>query len=1153
MLADMTATELLSQLRHLDVRLWLDGDRLRFSAPKGAMTSALRSELATCKEEIIAFLRRAGAAADAVADAVVGAAPMASTPRTGELPLSFSQERLWFLVEFEPDTPAYNIPQAVRLRGRPHVPALQASLDEIMRRHEALRTTFAAVNGRPLQTISPPTGLPLLLVDLVELPAPERETNAMRVAAAVAAEIFDLITGPLVRTVLLRLAADEHVFVLNIHHIAFDRWSLGVFLREMAALYAAFTAGAASPLPAPVYQYADFAQWQRQWLQGEVLASQTAWWRQQLAGAPPMLQLPTDRPRPTVRTANGAKHSVHLPAALTQGFAALSSRYRVTTFMILLAAVKTVLYRYTGQSDLSVGTFIANRNRPEVEDLIGFFINTLVLRSDLAGDPDFPTLLARLREVTLRAYAHQDLPFERLLEELQPSRQMSFSPLFQVMLVFQNTPPVTVALPGLEASRLNIEGIVWANFDWTLWLWEEDEELVGYIDYNVDLFDPTTFLRLLSHLRTVLAGITADSQRRLSELPLLAPAERQQLLAAWNDTRTDRRREPSIQQLFEAQVLRSPAAPAVVCGSDRRLTYRRLNDRANALAYRLQRAGVGPEVCVGIFAERSPAAVIGTLAVLKAGACYVPLDVTYGTQRLHQLLATARIRVLLTEQRLAAQLPAHEAEVVYLEEVAAAEEGESAANPVPRASAAHLAYLIYTSGSTGRPKGVMVSHGSLVNAYLAWEEEYRLRQTATTHLQMASFSFDVFTADLVRALCSGGCLVLCPRELLLSPPELYALMRAQAVDSAEFVPAVARGLMHYLTETGQSLDFMRLLVVGADVWFVHEHERLRALAGPGTRCINSYGLSEAAVDSSYFEGSAAALPADAAAPIGRPFPGTRIYILGRHLQPVPAGVFGQLCVGGHGLARGYHAQPDLTAEKFLPDAVSGAVGERLYVTGDRARYLPDGNVEFAGRIDQQVKIRGFRIEPGEIEAMLDEHPAVAQAVAAAWKDAPGGTRLVAWVVLRGESAGLGGELRAFLKARLPDYMVPAVFVEIESLPLLPSGKVDRRRLPFPEGDRPELGRELIPPRTPLEEALAEIFIGIIGIERVGVVDNFFELGGDSLLATQAVSRIRDTFEIELPLRTFFESPTIAELALAIEHKLVDLVEQLGAQEIEALL
>jgi len=1139
--SSMSTFEFLSRLRQLDIRLRAEEGQLRFNAPKGALTADLRAELTRRKSAILALLRTAGAPGSGSIERRVG---------EGELPLSFSQERLWFLVEFEPGTTAYNLPEAVRLAGRLDAAALEASLREMVRRHEALRTTFTAADGRPIQVISPRAELSLPVVDLRRLAADRREAVAGRLASELAATPFDLTRGPLIRTYLMRLGEADHAFLLNIHHIVFDRWSMGVFLTELPAVYGSFLRRRPSPLAEPALQYADFASWQRRWLRGAVLESLLAYWRRQLGDAPPVLRLPTDRPRPAVRTDRGAKHAAALPAALVGALRKVSSDHGVTLFMTLLAAANVLLHRYTGQRDLSVGTFIANRNRPEVERLIGFFVNTLCLRTVLTGNPELAAFLRQVRDVTLGAYAHQDLPFERLLEELRPEREMSYSPLFQVMLVLQNTPAPALTLPGLAVRRWEVEVGVWANVDWTMWLWEgEGGWLDGYLDFNADLFDATTLRRMLGHWRTLLAGIVARPGAPLSELPLLTAVDRHQLLVAWND-RGAERRGVCFHRLFEAVAERTPDAVAVIAG-ERSLTYGELDDRADRLAHRLRELGVGPDVVAGIFVGRDPEMVVGALGVLKAGGAFLPLDVIHTRERLRYLLATARAPVALTQAHLAAELEGFGGEVVVLDD-AAAFAAASESRPRNAASPAHLAYVIFTSGSTGQPKGVMISHDAAVNAYLAWAEAYRLRQDVRRHLQMASFSFDVFVGDMARALCSGATLIICPRETVLVPAELWELMRRQRIEGAEFVPAVIRGVMRCLEERAEILDVARVIAVSSDVWYLQEYRELRRLAGPATRAINSYGVTEVTVDSTYFEGDVAALPGDAHVPIGRPFSGTRIRLLDVNLRAVPSGVPAELCLGGLGLARGYLGQPALTAEKLVPDPLGDAPGERLYRSGDLARYLADGNVAFLGRIDTQVKIRGFRIEPAGIEVLLGEHPAVRDAVVVARHDGPGDPRLVAYLVVGDSSPPTGGELRRYLRERLPDYMVPSAFMVLEALPLTSNGKVDRLRLPAPDHGRPELEGEIEAPSTPIEEALAEIFRALTGIEQVGVNDSFFELGGHSLLATQAVSRIRETFEIEVLLRAFFESPTIAELGLTIEERLIARVEALTEQEIEAL-
>ena len=1052
-------------------------------------------------------------------------------------PLSFAQERLWFLDQFEPNSPFYNIPTAVRLTGRLDVVALQQALNEIVRRHESLRTTFATLDREPVQVISPALTLDLPLLDLRDLPQPEREARALHLATEEAKSPFNLSRGPLLRATLLRLEKQEYLMLLTMHHIVSDGWSMGVLVNELTTLYDAFSSGQPSPLPELPIQYADFAHWQREWLQGQVLESQLDYWKQHLDSSVGILELPTDYPRPAVQTSRGATQSLELSGRLLKALKALSQDQRVTLFMTLLAAFQTLLHRYTGQHAISVGSPIANRNRAEIEGLIGFFVNTLILHTDLSGDPTFRELLARVRQVTLEAYSHQDLPFEMLVDTLQPERDMSHTPLFQVMFILQNVPVKAQELSTLNLRQVDVHSGT-STFDLTLSMSEGANGLAASMEYSTDLFGAATIARMLQHFQTLLEGIVANPDRHISQLPLLTQTERQQLLVEWNATTTGYPQDPCVHQLFETQSEQTPGAVAVVVPSTDlkrrdRLSYRELNRRANQLAHYLQKRGVGPETVVGVCLDRSLEMIVAVLGILKAGGAYLPLDPMYPQERLAFMLKDSQVSILLTQGQLAAGLPIPGRQVVCLDTGWETIARESDENPTSSTTAGNLVYMIYTSGSTGQSKGVMIQHRSLVNAYLAWKDAYQL-QPSNAHLQMANFSFDVFSADLVRALCSGAKLVLCPRELLLSPRPLYELMRRENIDCAEFVPAVLRGLMQYLDESGQHLHFIRLLACGSDSWYAREYRHFLRFCGPQTRLINSFGLTEATIDSSYFESATLDLSADQLVPIGRPFANMRLHILDTHLQPVPPGVPAELYVGGLGVARGYHNRPELTAEKFVPDPFGDEPGACLYKTGDRARYLPDGNIEFLGRMDNQVKIRGFRIEPGEIEAALGKHPAVGQAVVLAVEAAPGDRRLAAYVVPARQPAPTSGELRRFLQQALPDYMVPSAFVLLDTLPLTPNGKIDRQVLPAPEWSRQVLEGEYVAPRTPVEEVLAGIWARVLSVEQVGVHDNFFELGGHSLLATQLVSRVRKAFEIDLPLRTIFESPTVATLAEHVE-------------------
>ncbi|MFO7587518.1 MAG: amino acid adenylation domain-containing protein, partial [Gemmatimonadota bacterium] len=917
-----------------------------------------------------------------IADAV----PSAADEEVYVFPASYAQQRMWFLDQFEPGSAFYNIPTALRLEGRLDAESLERAINEVVRRHEALRTTFAAVDGRPVQVVVPDLCLPLRRVDLAGRDDADRE--AARLTEEEARRPFDLANGPLLRATLVRLDAGRHLLLVTMHHIVSDGWSIGVFVNETAVLYEAFRLGRPSPLPELPIQYPDFAEWQQNWLRGEVLERQVAYWRDVLAEPPPpVLELPTDRPRPAVQTYGGASTSRRIRRPLTDAINELSRREGVTPFMTLLAALQVLLSRYTGQLDFCVGTPVANRTRHEVEGLIGVFINTLVLRADLSGELSFRDLLRRVRDVALGAYDHQDVPFEMLVDALQPERDMSHSTLFQVMFILQNAPGRAVDLPGLRLAPVETDTGS-STYDLTLSMAEEVEGYDASVEYNTDLFDRPTVDRFLEHFDTLLAAAVGAPDVRITELPVITERERHRQLEEWNRTeRTFPESGMTVVELFEARVDADPEAVAVVTpagspgGVEERVTYAELDARANRLADLLRSRGARREVPIAILLEKSCDLIAATLAVLKSGAAFVPLDPTYPTERIRSVLAGSGTPLLVTRSEIAVGLDAP-CDVLHLDAAGDDLRARPETRPGVASGPDDLAYLIYTSGSTGTPKGVMVEQGSLVNAFLAWKESYEL-QPREAHLQMASFGFDVFCGDFVRALCSGGTLVLCPRDLLLSPDSLHALIERESVRVAEFVPAVLRALVDQLEEVGRDLSSMRLVACGSDAWYVSEYERFRRACGPDTRLINSFGLTEATIDSCWFEADRMDLPADRLVPIGRPFANNRLYVLDACLQPVPVGVKGELFVGGLGVARGYHGDPDLTARRFLPDPFARTPGARMYRTGDAARYLPDGNIEFLGRLDFQVKIRGFRIEVGEVEGRLLEHSAVRQAVVSA--------------------------------------------------------------------------------------------------------------------------------------------------------------------------
>ncbi|RKH11042.1 amino acid adenylation domain-containing protein [Corallococcus sp. CA053C] len=1354
------------------------------------------------------------------------ASSSSAVPGTREafvFPCSFAQRRLWFLHQFDPASSVYNIPSPMRITAPLDLAALRSALNELVRRHEALRTTFTTVDGEPMQVVAPTQAVDLEVIDLRSVPAEQRESESQRLVFIDAQRPFSLTDGPLLRTSVLRLGDADFVLLLTLHHIVADGGSMGVLFRELGVLYTAFSRGQSSPLPELPLQYADFAHWQRQLLQGEVLEGHLSYWRKQLSGAPELLELPADRPRPAVQSFHGGTHLLTLDAWLYDSLRVLGQREGTTPFMTLLAAFKVLLSRYTGETDIVIGSPIANRTRAELEGLIGLFVNTLVLRTDLSGDPTFRELLGRMREVTLGAYSHQDLPFEKLVEELQPSRKLSHNPLFQFMFVLQSAE--RHANPGASgggAPPVNVTTGT-AKFDLTLSVMETGRGAQALFEYNTDLFEAATIARLVEHFQRLLEAIIQEPDRRLSDLSLLGEDEREQVLVEWNETAVERPRDIALHRLIQAQALRTPDATAVVAG-DERLTYRELMARAHRVAHWLGKQGIGPHPLVGVCMERSPEMVVALVGILVAGGAYVPLDPEYPRERLAFMLEDAAPPVLLTQARLAASLPEGRTRVVCLDtlgpELALCPDASPDLPTVPE----QPAYVIFTSGSTGRPKGAINTHAGVTNRLLWMQEEYPLGGSDRV-LHKTPTSFDVSVWELFGPLIAGATLVLAKPGGQRQPDYLIPLIIEQGITAAHFVPSLLRVLLEH-PECGRCTTIRRVISSGealpADLE-ARFHSRLG-----GAELLNMYGPTETAV-----EVTAWACPpggSGGSVPIGRPISNTQIYLLDARLQPVPIGVPGELYIGGVNVGLGYLRRPTLTAERFIPDPFGGVPGGRLYRSGDRARFRPDGNIEFLGRLDDQEKVRGFRIELGEIEAVLRGHPAVAEAAIVTREYAPGDKRLVAYFVpdpkrastlralLRYQREGLLGDasltelpnglavlqrsqgeaafvyrevfedaaylrhgitlddgdcvfdvganiglftlfvgqrvkgarvyafepiprvfdvlklnaglydgdvrlfnlgladaarhetftyyphlsilsgrkadakaerevalayersrsrepaearqvleevvterlrtepvrcelktlsqvmreagveqidllkidversehdvllgiaeedwsrirqvvvevedtdgalarirtllerhgyqvaaeqedalretrtwlvyatragaarrraevesvdagprwhgpeqlrsdLKRHLAERLPDYMVPALFVPLEALPLLPNGKLDRRALPPPEDQLPGLGNvAYVAPRNPTEEHLAQLFRELLRRERVGIHDHFFESGGHSLLATRLLSRIREAYRITLPLRRIFETPTVEGLARAL--------------------
>jgi amino acid adenylation domain-containing protein len=1036
-------------------------------------------------------------------------------------PLSFAQQRLWFFEQLTPGNFTYHIVAGVRLTGTLEARSLDRSLNELVKRHEVLRTAFKTINGQPVQAIASNLEFKILEIDLRSLPETERDREVERLIAAEAKLAFDLSQAPLLRAKLLQLSDSNWVLLLSTHHIISDAWSVGIFIQELATFYQAFCTGKPSALPELSVQYADFASWQRQWLQGEVLETQLAYWKKQLGGNLSVLNLPTDRPRSAVQTFRGAVHKFTIPKAIAEEIAQLSQREKATLFMTLLAAFKTLLYRYTGQEDILVGSPIANRNRREIEELIGFFANTVVFRTNLSSNPTFKELLGRVREVALGAYNHQDLPFEKLVEILQPERDLSHNPLFQVFFSLRNVPTSQIKLPGVTLSSLEIERKT-ARVDLALDLEEGLEGINGTLEYSQDLFDASTARRIAGHFLTLLESIAANPEQRLSNLPILTKPEQQQLLFEWNNTQSELPKNQCVHGLFEAQTERTPDAIAVVFDGEH-LTYRELNRRANQLAHHLKNLGVKPEIPVGILVDRSLEMVVGLLGILKAGGAYVPLDPAYPPERLVFMLEDAEVAVLLTQALLVESLPKHQGRIVCLDTDWEIIERQSEANLISEVKLDNLAYVIYTSGSTGTPKGVLGTHRGTVNRCF-WNPYPFIEEDICC--QKTSLSFVDSVWEIFAPLLHGLPTVIIPDRGVKDINQFLQTLSKQNVTRLVLVPSLLRAILDSFPDLDRRLPQLKYWICSGETLPMELGQQFREQM-PQRVLINLYGSSEVAADVTWYD----ATHCVEKVPIGRPIANTQVYILDAQKQPVGIGVPGELYIGGAGLARGYLNRPELTADRFILNPFSDEPSSRLYKTGDLARYLSDGNIEFLGRIDHQVKIRGFRIELGEIEAAIGQHPALRETVVLVREDNPGDKRLVAYIVsnsaLKTQDSELINDLRCYLKQKLPQYMMPSAFVLLESLPLTTNGKIDRRSLRAPDINRAEFESNFTEPRTPDEQLIAEIWAEVLGLERVGIHDNFFELGGHSLLATQAISRLREAFQVEVPLRSLFESPTVA--------------------------
>ncbi len=1028
---------------------------------------------------------------------------------------SFGQERLWFLDRLAPGNAAYNIAVAVDLAGPLDAATLEKAINEIVRRHETLRATFEAPEGDLLQVIAPQLTVPLRVVDVEATADDERDVEIRREAS----RPFDLARGPLVRTTLLRTDACSHILVLVIHHIISDAWSINVLLEELATVYGAFAAGRPSPLKPLAIQYGDFALHQRRELD-DVGESQMAYWREHLSGPPPVVELPADRPRPSVQSFQGAVESMTLDEKLTASLAKLGRTEQASSYMVLLVAFKVLLGRYASLTDVSVGTGIANRDRAEVQRLIGFFVNTLLLRTDLSGEPSFREALGRVREVVLNAHANGDLPFERLVAELQPKRDLGRQPIFGISFVYLSRPLPSFKLGDVCASSREIPTGT-TKFDLTFFVFDEPAGARVIAEYSTDLFEPTTIRRLLASYRTLLQSIVEDPDAPVGRLDLLAPAQRDELLTQLTDTETVYPREASLQTLFEAQVERTPQATALIDGPQQR-TYAELNARANRIAHRLTALGVGSGVPVALALDRSALLIEAILGIVKAGGVYVPLDLDAPVERLAFMLNDTGAKVVLGRRPWLDRLGETEATVIGLDENDP-NDREPETNPPVTASGGSTAYVMYTSGSTGRPKGIEIPHRSVTR--LVINTDYVTLGAGERIAQASNASFDAATFEIWGALLTGACLVIVPREVVLSPKALSAAIRDQGITTLFVTTALFNRLA---AEPQRPFGPLRCLLFGGEA--VDPGSVRRVLQeDPPKRLVHVYGPTEGTTFTTSYEVREVAEDAKTV-PIGRPIANTTVYLLDGRRQPVPIGAVGELYIGGDGLARGYLNQPKTTAEQFVDNPFDPGRGNRLYRSGDLARYRADGNLEFAGRIDDQVKVRGFRVEPGEIETLLARHPAVSEAIVLARVDASGRKRLVAYVVGSPGQPPATDELRRFLKAHLPGYMVPSAIVSLAELPLTTNGKIDRSALPEPGTQRPELEHAFVEPKSAPQRELSRIWTEILDVDRVGIDDDFFDLGGDSLLAVRLFALIEKRMGRLLPPASLFDAPTVRQLA-----------------------
>jgi amino acid adenylation domain-containing protein len=1119
----VTAREFLSYLEEQDIQVWADGDRLRYSAPEGGLTVELRAELVRRKAEILAFLR----------STATMMLPIEPISRAGDLPASFAQQRLWFMDQLEPDLSAYVIPARYHLHGPLDVRALERSLNEALRRHEALRTSFSAMDGEPVQVIAPTLTLNLPIVDLRRLPENQREAEARRLASEERLKPFDLSQGPLLRTSLLRLDDEEHVLLLNVHHIISDGLSMGILARELSVLYEAYCSGRPSPLPDLPIQYADYAAWQREWLQGEMLEEQLAYWRKQLEGAPPLLELPTDRPRPAVQTHQGAEQTMALPPELTQQLRALSQREGVTLFMTLLATFKILLCRLSGQDDVVVGTPVAGRNHAEIEEVIGLFVNNLVLRTDLSGNPTFLELLRRVREAALEAYDHQDLPFEKLVMELQPERDLSQTPLFQIFVNMHSVEALTLHLSGLTVEPFQRNGFM-SHFDLTAYILEEGKEIRLSFVYRVDLFDQARMAEMMAQFRHLLAQVAAAPDRPIRAYSLVTPESRP-LLPDPGMALPEPAQEPVLSQIL-SWAQRTPQQPAVSQG-EQTWSYAELTQKADTLARSLWAHGLQPGQVVAVRGARTFGLIVAAMAVLQSGGVLLTVDPHLPRQRQHLMLREAGARAVLwvddeppsdpwwqTDLSLDSLTVEPATGCARLDDLEGDLKGISLPTPRPD----DPAYIFFTSGTTGTPKGILGRHKGLSH-FVAWQREAFAIGAGDRVAQLTTLSFDVVLRDIFTPLVSGATLCLPEERDELEPRTLVEWLRGQQITIVHTVPSLAHFWLSSVP-AAMPLPHMRWLFFAGEPLTDSLVGRWRTTF-PGTyEIVNLYGPTETTLCKCFY-----VVPADpepGVQSVGQPMPQTQALVLTEERQLCGVGEPGEIVLRTPFRTLGYINAPDEDQQRFARNPFRDLEDDLLYYSGDWGRYRPDGLLDFLGRRDDQVKIRGVRVEPGEVAATLARHPGVAACAVVPREDGGQETYLAAYVVAAEGDGATSSELRSYLGRQLPVAAVPSAFVFLERLPLLPNGKVDRRALPAPDEPTTAPTQAFVAPRTPVEEVLISIWAEVLGIERIGVHDNFFDLGGHSLLATQVVAHMRRALRVEVPLRSVFEAPTIAELAQA---------------------